>query len=172
MNMKLLSAVYGILQLALDDAELLDRRSKPIKKKGISIHSQDVIAIYKWLAEKIVNVSGYQLEQNAADFNKHAEKLHDDYLLNMTLMGIYLLDNYMDDMPKASQLVIKPKIERVGHHFSYHVERDVFRDSRIAANNLYRVYTGKAELTKEVREANANKWRRHTKATKRDEVSS
>ena len=159
MNKKLLSAVYGILQVALDDAELLDSHGRPDKRKikHASIHSKDVIELYEWLSDKIQDVNSYQLEQNAGEFNKLATKLHDDYLLNMTLLGIFLLQNYVWDMDKFSQGVIQPKLDRVQKHFTYHVERDIYRDSRIAANNLYRLYTGKLELTKDVRNAKFKK---------------
>ena len=155
MNKKLLSAVYGILQVALDDAKLLDKYGRPDKKaiKQASIHSKDVIELYKWLSDKIQDVQPHTLEQNALEFNKHAEKLHDDYLLNMTLLGIFLLQNYIWDMDKFSQGVSQPKLDRIQKHFTYHVEKSVYKDSRIAANNLYRLYTNKLELTKEVREA-------------------
>ena len=78
----------------------------------------------------------------------------------MTLLGVHLLNNYLDDLPKHLQLKLGPKAERIARHFQGYTTKEVYKDSRIAANNLYRVHTGKAELTKEVRDANTNRWRR------------
>ena len=160
MNIELLAAVYGILQLSLDEAELLDKRRRPLKKKNISPHSQDVIDLYKWLSEVLRDVNNSQLSRYATLFNQRATKLHDDYTLNMTLLGVHLFNNYLDDLPKHLQLKLGPKAERIARHFQSYTTQEVYKDSRIAANNLYRIHTGKAELTKAVRDANTNRWRR------------
>ena len=160
MRNQLLSSVYGIFQYNLEEHDMLDRYGAPKKRKDISIHTKDIIDVYKWLSEQLKDVSEYQLNENTKVFNKHAKQLHDDYLLNMTLLGAYLLLNYINEYgSKPEQIMIASKLERITSHFSYHVERDVYKESRIAADNLLRKFAGKPELTIEVRSKNAKRWK-------------
>ena len=159
MREKILAAVYGIYQLNLKEHDLLDKYGAPKKKKDISIHVNDIINVYKWLSEELKSVSEYQLNKYADNFNKLAQKLHDEYLLNMTLLGTYLLLQYIDEYgTKPEQIMVGSKLNRIANHFTFYIERSVYRESRIAADNLFRLYTDRPELTMKIRSKNAERW--------------
>ena len=166
MRDEILSIVYGILQIELKDKDLLETNGKP-KKKNIGLHTTDVLNVYNWLSEEIKDVYEKRLNEYADRFNILAKKLQDDYLLNMTLMGLWILYLYIEEYgTKPQKILLQSKIDRAAKHFSEKISKDVFKDSLVAGDNLFRLYTGKPELTKEIREARVNAWRRKASNTK------
>jgi hypothetical protein len=166
MRDEILSIVYGILQIELKDRELLETSGKP-KTKNIDLHTADVLNVYKWLSGEIKDVYEKKLNEYADRFNVLARKLQDDYLLNMTLMGLWILYLYVEEYgTKSQKILLQSKIDRAAKHFSENMSKDTFKDSLVAGDNLFRLYTGKPELTKEIREARVNAWRRKASNSK------
>lgn len=154
------AAVYGILQLELRERKMVADDGRPLKLKGMSQHDEDIMKIYTHFAELVREQSKQELNDRAKVFNSAAAKLHDDYNVNMMLLGLFIIDDWLVEQPKHIQLYLTPKIKRLSKYARSGLNMDIVKDSRIAASNIYRRMNGKAELTKEVRQARLNSWKK------------
>jgi len=163
MNKEVVVAIYGIFQIYLKEKDMLDKTGAPKKRKKQGQDIIDIFSIYDFLSNILVNVSVSDINNLSESFNKHAKQLHDEYQVNMLLLGIFLFESYIEEQPRHHQLIYIPKIVRLSKYAQEHISKEVIRDSKIAADNIYRKYIGKAEVTKEIRELNEKEWRKRCK---------
>ncbi len=165
----ILIAIYGILQIDLKKDKLLTATGAPLNTKGDTEPIQDAKSLYKWLAEQLITVPETTINNRKGRFNDIVRGLNQEYLLNMYLMAIFMLENYLDTYGTTAQrIVLMPKINRSVKHMRAGIikEQDdgirIVKDSKIGASNVSRRFTGKIELTKEMRKYRANKWKKET----------
>ena len=156
----LYATIYGILQLELRERKLVDYNGNIVKSRGRDINDEDTLKIYEFFANKVKDQSRSELNERVKVFNEKSSKLHDDYLVNMLLLDLFLVDEWLVEQPRDINLYITPKIKRLSKYAQSTLSRDVIKDSKIAASNIYRMMDSRPELTKEVREARLNRWRK------------
>jgi hypothetical protein len=163
-------AIYGLMQKVLKTHKLLDSKGKPLKIKNIEMHEQDAIALYDWLAQSLRKISEDKLNTQAQVFNAVAKSLSNEYWLNLYLLALFMTESLLEnDMSTLDKNMLMPKVERMIKHVRKGIidangekpeeGRQTIIDSKICSSNIHRKFSGKAELTKEVREKNRNKWK-------------
>ena len=157
--------IYGFLQLSMHDVGLLDAKGAPIKKKH-NLNEIDGLAIYKWLSDELKDISVGKLRAMARETDERVSKLISDHkVVNNFLLAIMLLREYVDDTgTKMEQILLSSKINRLVDLVDSAVSDDDFdvnikRTTARTANNIYRQFAGKCQLSDEVRDAH-NKFRR------------
>ncbi len=167
---EVLTALYGIFQNTMIDENMLDDTARPKKlTKKSDENDYDTVALYSWLSSKMKGHSRQKINDTVGVFNNKVKNLHDNYWLNNYLMGLFILEAWVDNNEdKFTQGILKPKITRSIRHISKGVVRAkinkeggdaIIKESSMCASNIYRMMTGQAELTKEVREKRINQWR-------------
>jgi len=167
MNKDMIIAVYGVLQMELKQEKVLTPLAVPIKDKNYPASTQDALAIYKFLAEKLRGVTESEINKRKDSFNNIVKGLEQEYLLNMSLFAIFMMENLlMEDGSKVQQGIMLPKINRLIDHLTEGILREqqevgkrVVKDSKIGASNVMRVFRGEPELTKKMREWNKSQWK-------------
>jgi len=165
-----LIAIYGIFYFTLTEMKLLGEYAEPLKirKKDKDEKKEDSIAIYKWLAEKMRGISENQIKERIQTYNGMIKKLHDDFFLNQYLMGLYMLDHYLhNEGSDLDRNLILPKVKRLIKTMRINIIRvnsekngnEIIIDSSHAASNIWRMFNGKAQLTREIREARIAQWK-------------
>lgn len=165
---ELLSALYGIQYFTFLEKEMIDKRTGApfkFKKNQDNEKNRDAMAIYKWIAEQIRGISESEMQKKAELFNTFAKDLKDDLFLNRYLMSLFLMDKYLETKDKATRLMIQPKITRLIKVMREAIIKanangvDIVKDSSLMASNIWRLFNGQAQLTREVRAANTARWR-------------
>jgi len=171
-NEDMLIAIYGLQQTALKREKLIDGNAVPIKQKIRKQDDRDALDLYKWLAEQLINFSEQTINDRKQIFNSIVNKLEKEYLLNMYLMSIFMLEEYLDLYGnKAQKIIVSPKINRLNEFFRAQImlaegeEKglSIVRDSKIGSSNVIRGFLGQPELTKAMRKYKADLWRRAAK---------
>ena len=161
-----LVGIYGFMQLSMQDVGLLDQKGQVIKLKKPTMSEQDGIALYKWLGEQLKDVNAFKLREMAKLTDARVGKLISDHkVVNNFLLSIMLLREYVDEQGSGfEQNLLLPKISRLielvdGAVSDDDFDVDIKRTTARTANNIYRQFAGKAQLSDEVRDAH-NKFRR------------
>ena len=155
---------YAIFQKTLDEINLLNEDGSP--KKAKNEDDRDIIFLYEYFSSKVVKYSQEYMSKKAKEFNSKANKLHDDYLLNMTLMGLFMVDKWLIDQDRFTQNLIQPKVNRSikrAHKIIKEKNSEgskIITDSSYAASNMVRLYNNKPELTKDIRKARVDMWKK------------
>ena len=159
-------ALYEIFQMVLIDKELLDKRGVPPRKTAkLEFSEQEAISVYKWLGERIKGSKQAEFEASKDEFNKYAKGLIDEVYLNMFLMALFMLDKYIQDEPKPTQILMMGKVERLISFMRMKIREvedradEVILDSSMTASNIYRRYNNQAELSRDVRAKRTASWR-------------
>ena len=167
-----LIAVYGVIFFALSETGIVDPATaipKKLRKKDQTEKNTDSIFIYTWLSEKIRGISREELQKRIKKYNNIIESIEDNFFLNQFLMALFMLDHYIE--AHASGLdknLLGPKIRRTINHMRdkivevniEHDGKEIILDSSRGASNIWRLFNGEAQLTKEVREARVKMWKR------------
>jgi len=149
---------YAILQKSMEDAGMLNPDASPKKPKNFE--DEDLVKMYEHFSKCVVMYDTHELIAQTKRFNERAQKLHDDYLLNMLLMGLFMMDTWLhNDATTYEKNILLPKVTRSIKRARKTAHDEVIMDSVIAASNMYRVLNGQPELTKEVREARRKAWK-------------
>ncbi len=161
-------AIYGIMQIELKKEGVLTASAVPIEDKGYGESIQDGLSLYKWLAEQLRHTPEHAINQRKGIFNDIVRGLEQEYLLNMSLMAIFMLE-YMigEDGNTPQKIIIMPKVNRLIKHLRAGIIKEqepdglrIVKDSKIGASNIMRVFNGGYELTKEMRSWKAEQWRK------------
>ena len=157
--------VFGFMQLSMIDVGLLDEKARLVKMK-YNAGETDAVAIYKWISEQIKHLPAKDLKLMAKKTDNKVKKLISNHKkVNNYLLSIMLLREYIDnDGLRYEQILISPKINRLVDVIDATVSDEQFdanikRTTSRTANNIYRQFIGKPQLSDEVREAH-NKFRR------------
>ncbi len=154
-----LVGVYGMLQLAMQDVDLLDKHGRPYTKKRKSPTETDALFLYWWVGEEIRDVSTGELRRMAKVTDNNVAKLLNKHtVVNNFLLGVMMLRLLVDDSGKYEQTLLGGKINRVIDMADKAVSEDEFspqikRETARTSDNLYRIYTERPQLSDEVRDA-------------------
>lgn len=161
-----LVGVFGFMQLSMMDVGLVDEGGFPIKKKRPTMSEVDGIKLYEWVSDQIKAIDRVKLRALGREVDQKVSKLISDHtVVNNFLLSIMLLREYVDNSaPKNEQILLTPKINRLVDLVDSAVsdeefDRDIKRTTYRTANNIYRQFAGKAQLSDEVRDAK-NKFKR------------
>jgi len=160
------SGIYGFLQLSMQDVGLLDKKGAPIKKKDRLPHEQDAFAIYNWVSYKLSNLSVGQLMGKAMVMDAAIKKLlNENKTVNNFLLGLLLLRAIVDDGEKSNQILLSGKINRIidvvdGAVSDGEFNPEIKKTTARVADNLYRQFTGKAQLSDEIRDLRMKRFKK------------
>jgi hypothetical protein len=161
----LIVAIYAGFQENLRAVGLVDDRGYPENTK--TLVDKDSLAVYKYFAEKLPSVKGDFIELGEK-YNLAVRKLHDEYTLNNYALVVKLSEEFVLEYgTHVDSVVVLPKINRILRFMKTQVSRDVLIESTQAAGNMYRLMTGRPELTKKVRNANKDKWKSAAKSAQK-----
>lgn len=153
----LFAGVYGFMQLEMRSTELLLSNGKWYKRKShMSESERDAVFIYEWIEDQLRQYNIAEIQLNARVIDNMVKKLvNEDKFVNNFLLGVYLLRNYVDDYgSKMDHILLLPKI----HRLMFFLDEQKF-DMKIrkatsrVANNIFRQWAGKPQLSDEVRDA-------------------
>ena len=140
------------------DVGLVDAGGNVIKKKKRKTSEEDGVALYLWVSDQLKEIPVISLRKRASIMDARVKKLfNENKTVNNFLLGLLLLRLLIDDSGRMEQLMVLPKINRVidlvdeaisDEEFSIDIKRTTAR----VADNLYRQYTGRAQLTDEIRD--------------------
>jgi len=164
---ELLVALYGIFYFSLLDLELVDEQTAKEYKKPNELFENDIIQLYIFLAERTKHLSKKDLQKNAEKFNNFVKQLFDTYNSNQFLLGMFIMEHYLLTEPKDVQILYLSKLTRVikewqkkiEKHNSKEKSKEIFIDTSRAASNIYRLFNGQAQLTKEIRDSKIKQWK-------------
>jgi len=151
--------LYGIFQIELKSRKLLKEDGTLIRSSKQDVIVKDTYAIYSYFREKVQNFSSKYINASVMQFNEISKQLHDDYLLNMALLGVFMVELYLEDASYIDKQIYLPKVRRLSQYAQGTVKLDIRKDSKIAADNVYRKFTGKLEVTKEIRTLRSKRWK-------------
>ena len=162
----LLVAVYGNFQKHFHKIGLVDDTGTPIPKKKMNLDETRRVSLYDFVSYKLHSLSRIQLQSRADEFNDLVGKLiNEEQLVDNYLMAIMLLRNYLDELaiPIERNAHIN-KINDVIKLFESmeNTEENDFREiKKITArvtDNIWRILTGKAQLSDEIRDLRARRF--------------
>lgn len=157
--------IYGRMQLEMVAIDLVKKNGVPKPTKNMSAVEKDGIAVYNHLSYKVKGLDSKMLFELAQHTNNIAnsllneETLINNYLLSAMLFRLYL----QEEAPKSEQIMILPKVNRI---IQMYEELDgeeyikIRKTTSRVADNMFRVFTGKAQLSDEIRDLRANKFKR------------
>ena len=162
-----LVAIYGVLQLELKREGVLNPLAIPIKAKYPQ-SNLDALALYKWLAEILREVQEPEINKRKNAFNNIVKGLKKEYLLNMSLLAIFMIERLLTDFSsKPQMLVYMPKVNRLIEHLRAGILQDnptegtrIIRDSKIGSSNIMNIFDGGVEVTMAMRKWKLDKWRK------------
>ena len=156
-----LVGIFGFFQLAMIDVKLLNEKGNPPKKRNkLKPSEQDALKIYDWVGDQLHQFETYELRPRAKRMDDAVKKLLNEHkVVNNYLLALLLLRSYIDSASTtAERILMSPKINRLvdvvdgavsDEEFSADIKRTTWR----TADNLFRQYVGKAQLSDEVRDA-------------------
>ena len=155
-NTTYIVGIYGYLQLSMQDVGLLDERGVQFKGK-YNMSETDALFIYNWVGESLKDIQADKLRKLAQETDARVDKLLNDHKeVNNFLLGILLLRDYLDNHgSKIDQLMVLPKVNRLVDVVDGAVSDETFnpmikRTTARTANNIYRQWAGKPQLSDEV----------------------
>ncbi len=159
---KFIVGVYGRMQIEMIATELLNNDGSPKPTKHMNHHERDAIAIYDHLSYLIRKISKEKLNDMAKYTNEVAKKLiNDDTLINNYLLSMMLYRLYLQDVAsKYEKDMILPKVERqikLFEGFEGESYKRTRKTTARVADNMWRVFTEKAQLSDEIRDLRRNK---------------
>ena len=169
-KMSLLAAVYTICFFHFQRINIIDSKTgRPVKlpKHLKTEPNMDALAIYTYIAEQTIGRTENQIRQGAANYNELIEGLEDEYYFNNFFAGIFIVDKYITEHESRDiQIRIGSKVNRLLKYLREKIlevnkERgaEIVTDSSYFASNVYRIFNSQAELTKEMRIANRDRWK-------------
>lgn len=159
--------IYGRMQLEMLNIGLLhEEDASPKSMKYMDEHERDAIKIYDYLAQKVRHISAQRLNEISQYTNDIAKKLvNEDTTVNNYLLSLMLFRLYLQEVSSKYEFnIMMPKVERQLIVFeklageTYGQTRKV--TSRVA-DNMWRVFTGKAQLSDEIRDLRVQKFKRN-----------
>ncbi len=167
-RLTLLCGVFGFLQLSMMDVGLLGKHGELLKKKSKMVPSeQDGIAIYEWVSFQLIKFPVGELRKKASVTDGYVKKLLNEHqVVNNFLLSLLLLREYLDEQgSKAEQILMLGKITRLIDVVDEAVSDDDFdvtikKTTWRTADNIYRQFAGKAQLTDEIRDLKAKRFLR------------
>lgn len=158
-------SVYGRMQIEMIAIDLLTKDGVPKPTKHMNAHEKDAIAIYNHISYEVKGISKTQLNEIAQFANDISKKLiNDNTMINNYLLSLMLYRSYLqDEASKFEQGMLLPKVERQLKIYE-NLEGDTYSEVRKTtsrvADNIWRVFIGKAQLSDEIRDIRANKFKR------------
>ena len=158
MRIEYLVAVYGYLQLSMQDVGLLNSDGSPINRRRRRHSEEDALSLYKWVAEQLKGVGIGKVRRLAGVSNDKVRKLiNDEQTVNNFLLGVLLLRCYVDDSAKYEQILLSPKINRLISVLDEAVtdeavDASIRRTTSRVADNLYRMSVGKCQIGDDCRD--------------------
>ncbi len=168
LNRNQLIALYGIMQIEMKHEGLLDDIGAPAHKKAkdLTEANLDALSLYKYLAQQLRSVPESTINSKKEVFNDIVKGIEQNYLLNMSLFCMFMFEDILGrDGTTAQKITLMPKINRLIKWLRAGIIREqedglrIAKDSKRGASNVVRLFNGEAELTLEVRNLNAQKWR-------------
>ena len=162
-ELEFIVGIYGRSQIEMIAIDLLNDDGSPKPTKNMSADEKDAIAIYNHLSYKIKGIGSKKLNELGEYSNEVAKKLiNEDTLVNNYLLAMMLYRTYLQDIVgRFERDKILPKVNRQVKVFEG-LEGSEFAKTRKTtarvADNIWRVFTGKAQLSDEVRDLRANKF--------------
>jgi Asp-tRNA(Asn)/Glu-tRNA(Gln) amidotransferase A subunit family amidase len=168
-ELEFIVGLYGRIQIELIEADILDKSGIPLGKQKELIY-QDALAIYESLGHRVKRLSAEQINKMAEYTNDVAKKLiNEDTLINNYLLALILYSSYLTEFGNRSeQITILPKVHR---NITAHQElasddyKGVFKTTNRVADNMWRVFNNRLQLSDELRDKRANKFLKDKKCT-------
>ena len=166
--LKLYVGLYGFVQIEMREVGLLNEDASPKPTKHMNDIEKDGVAIYDHLCWKVKGLSVERLHEIAEFTNDIVRSLiNEEQIINNYLLAMMLFRCYLDDeAPKYEQIKMLPKVNRSIRHYEQlegEQYKKIARTTHRCADNMWRVFTGKAQLSDAVRDAKASKYLRKEK---------
>lgn len=164
-EIEFIAGIFGRSQLEMIAVGLLNDDGSPKKEKRKEPHHEDAIKIYDHLSEKVKNIGAAKLNEMAEETNKVAKNLiNDDTLINNYLLAMMLYRLYLQE--EASGLeknMMLPKVQRqlqIYEQLDGEEYQKIRRTTHRVADNIWRAWNGKAQLSDELRDVISSKFKR------------
>lgn len=167
----LMIGLYGRFQIEMIDLDMINsdgsvksKMRKYYEQDGetrwrpLGLHEVRAIEIYKWIREQMKNISEEELNKKAEYTNEVAHKIINEAReVNNFLLALLMFQMYVDqDGAKDLQFKMNPKIDELVAYFqSFDTEehKAIRKATYRCADNMFRVFTDRPQLSDEVRDA-------------------
>lgn len=161
--LKFLAGLYGFMQLELKDSKLVNKDGAPKPTKNMSLLESDGIAIYKYLSGRVKHLDVRQIREYAEYTNAVTKKLiNEEKLVNNYLLALMLYRSYLDELaPRDEQILMLAKVGRSIQHYELIKGKKyskIRKTTSRCADNIWRVFTGRAQLGDDVRDLLAKRY--------------
>lgn len=154
--------IHGLMQVALEASGYIDKQGNFVWAKNKPLSEIDGFKLYEYCSEQIKGYPVYVLKGRAKEVNGLISKLfNNDSTINGYYLSISLLNNYMAEFGNGLERnLYDTKITR---QLSYVAEqlndKELVKNTGRVADNLWRQMIGKAQLSEEIRDLRAKKFR-------------
>lgn len=157
--------LYGRMQLEMINIGLLTADGAPKSTKHMNENEEDAIKIYDHLSFDLKGVDAAVLNERASRTNEIAASLiNEDTMINNYLLSMMLYRVYLQEIAtKFERLMVLPKIERqikIYEKLDDDEYKKIRKTTGRVADNIWRVFTGKLQVSDEIRDLRANKFKR------------
>ncbi len=168
-NTILFAGSFGFAQLSMRDVGLLNKDGSPAKKKKhMTAIELDGMGIYIWLSDKLKEFDGNQIRVKASVVDGMVKKLFNEKkIINNYLLSLYILREWLDnDGGRFEQDMMLPKINRIVAAMDEEIsdgrfDSDIKKVTRRVADNIYRQWSGKPQITDDIRDLNSKRFMRN-----------
>lgn len=166
-ELQYLIGIFGRIDYELVKLGFIDKKTqKPIRRNKMDLIESDGIAIHAFLHEKAKKLRGYQVKQMVDIMNEKVSMLiENDMVLNHYLFCVLMLKLWVDNHSDTpTQIKLTAKIRRAVDKFidldgdDVEANAKIRRDTGRVADNMYRQYVGKPQLSNAVRDAQAKRF--------------
>lgn len=159
--LKFYVSLYGRCQIEMAAVGLVDKNGVPKSTKGMSETEKDGIKIYDFLSYKVKGLTVEKLHELASYTNELMMKLlNENKYINNYLLGMMQYRLFLQDEASVYEKnLMLPKVERSIKFYKTHVkDDDIVRTTSRVADNIYRLFTDRLQLSDEVRDARAKRF--------------
>jgi len=160
--------IWGRMQLSMKEVGLVNDRGDVIKSKwskldkeavDIYLHLDSVIEAYK--KKLCVTTKEIIFKRTAVTDDIVKKLINDNKQVNNHLLAMFLYQNYLFDIAsKSEQILMMKKVQSQVDDYPTDTEHynSIRKNTAWIADNIWRQFTGKAQLSDEVRRANAKRF--------------
>lgn len=157
---EILLSIYGRMQEEMVAIGLVDNKTgRVLKVKKKNINEEDGVKIYEHIFSQINHLSVEQVGEYAQKTNDILNILLNDKEapINNYLLAMILYRNYLEEFANGyEKTLMEGKVRRsieLFESFTTQEYKDIRKNTARAADNIYRVFTGRLQLSDEVRDA-------------------
>lgn len=156
--------IFGFFQLEMKEVNLVDDKGVPIKDRKRPLEEQETIDLYNDISYRLRGVHQGEITRLAGKVNEMVtgQLVNNKGLINNYLLALMMYREWLDEFGnRAEQIRFLGKVNRqIKIYEELEDERckDIRKETYRVSNNIYRILTGRPQLTDEIRNLRARRF--------------